>query len=577
MREDKSMAGIDRNDSNLEERLRDHYQHHYEQPPDPTMVWARVLPHLDRQEKSRSGLVQRAQWLSGFLGRHVARQNAALKHLHEEHVFMQGARYPTQTKVSTVGATQGKPSLRRRIAHLAEAGIAAVLVAGLLISWFAIASSRNAQGTASGPLFSYTSQPGENIYYPEWTPDRQYLTFMVCGNQAEPSDGCRYQVWDAVTRRIKQTLTLPASASSDSGGITITDTPDGRYSLIVTWDLKKHIGTVKLVNILTGQIEQLYQGDHYSDVPVTTISNDSKFLAVVGDDGYVRVWDCTTSKIARTIDPGKVSVQQIGWSTDDTRIFFSAAVGNVSGLQMWNMQTGQRLANIVATPTMSLSYLSTTDEFSPDGQRVLTYNLQTSTFVVRDSSTLNVLQTLRTQLSIPADSYIMPMWLANGARILLKRIQLNTQANQQNQKAYIWNTETGQLVASPSLADVVHQVGIPVASPGDGEGQYISCLRQDNRLAILNTLTGATVSTISLTIDPQQEITWLPGDKYLSIVDQGKDSIQIYNALTGQLILSSQGDEAALSSDGKYLAVGTGLANRAGDTHRSTLQVFALH
>ena len=121
------------------------------------------------------------------------------------------------------------------------------------------------------------------------------------------------------------------------------------------------------------------------------------------------------------------------------------------------------------------------------------------------------------------------------------------------------------------------QMGIPVASPSDGAGRYISCLQQNNRLAIINVLTGATVSTIPLTVDPQQEITWLPGDKYLSIVDHGKNTIQIYDALTGQLILSSQGDEAALSSDGKYLAVGAGLANRAGTKQKSTLQVFSLH
>jgi hypothetical protein len=171
----------------------------------------------------------------------------------------------------------------------------------------------------------------------------------------------------------------------------------------------------------------------------------------------------------------------MSWSSDDKRIIISPNYPTTDKppiLQEWSVQTDHKLLNIVGTPSMSLlPFHPPLDNggFSPDGQRILTFNTQAGTFEERDSSTLKILQTFPVQLRISGNTspsgelsgtYITPVWLANGTRILLVK----------DQQAYIWNATTGQLFQTFSLDS---------KSPRDGVGRYTSLEQKDNQFEIL--------------------------------------------------------------------------------------------
>ncbi len=554
--------------NDLEQRLRDYYQRRYEQPPNPALIWARVQPQLDCQEHSQSGLLHQAKWLPGFIGHLAVRQQAALKERYKEHTFMdekihEEAILIDQTSAHDPRFTKNTPPLRRRVQHLVEAGIAAVLVAGLLLGWFAITRLHSDQAQPM-PLFTYTSQPGETMENGvSWTPDKRYITFMAC-NHIPLHESCRYLAWNVATGKVKQTFAL-----SEGNGMGSVRSSDGRYAFVVTWDLTTNIGTARLINILTGQVKQIYQGGHYQPFVWAAFSHDSKSLAFI-DGRDIQVWDVATGKLRLTSDPifvpggeqamGTINLQ-VNWSGDDKRIGLGVYPASGSnGLQVWDARTGHRLATIVEMPGMALSSLS------PDMRYVLTYDPQKEMFAVRDTDTLKILQSFPGQLN-PPDAGVLPAWVDSGARLLLR----------QNQQAIIWNTTTGQQVASCPLTNVQGLESPASAITGSEEGHYTACLQQDNQLTILDSLTGSTVNTFPLKIHPRF-FSWWNSSKYLFVQDKDtRFGGQVYNALSGQPALSYTGT-VSLSPDGTSLAVISMPADgRFGPKTTTTIQVFALH
>ena len=435
--------------------------------------------------------------------------------------------------------------LRRRLRYTLEAVIAVLVVASLVLGWFAVTKWRSEQGT--GPtLFTYTSQPGEHAFGFRWTPDGKHLTFTmltVATNQYR----YRYLVWDAATGKARQTLTIsiPYPTPNNPDGL-LLNSLDGRYALNMARGAIKQIWTVKLANTLTGQVKLIYQGIYQghdvSDIPAAAFSGDSKYVAFIAADERIHIWGIAVGKVIQTTDPlalsGTAGAQQLVWSTDDKRLMAeSPSSGQLKRLQVWGAQTGHTILNIVETPAMSLfpSLLEPGGGFwglSPDGTRILTYNMQKRAFTERESSTLKVLKVFSVQIGAPYTVF----WEANGTRILL----------QSNQTAYIWNASTGKLVSTLSLKNTSQTLLIPSGT------RYITRGQPGNLLEIWDMVTGTKVRTIALAISPLAVI-WSPDGKYLNLND-GNNNGQIYDALSGHLITNYQGDGALLSPDGQYVA-----------------------
>ena len=548
------MTKIDHDESNLEQRLRKHYQQRYEPPPASTTVWTRIQPDLDEPGARVPRLAQRARWLPTLTGFPIARWQDVFTGREKGDKLTQSPTEVDQLEVQSPPFPQNKPSLRRRLSHTLEAAIAVMVVVGLLLGWFAVTKWRSAQGNGLA-LFTYTSQPGEGGYDLRWTPDGKHLVFAM----GSSTNHYRYLVWDAETGKVRQTLAfdLPFFVS----GTTFDVSPDAHYLLIPT----KQAGTLKLANIMTGQVKQIYQGVYQGlsgpDVPSSaSFSNNSKYIAFVGADWRIHIWDIAAGKTILISEPtGLKSNSWLTWSVDDKRVLIEnepLSQNYPLSLQVWDAQTGHRLANIVETPTMSLFLIGPADpgttlgDLSPDGTRILTYNVRAGTFEEREASTLKVIQTFHFQVmgngTVDNNGIFIPYWQANGTRIFQMK----------DRTAYIWNAITGQLTSTILVKGDIKQQPF---------GRYFALKQKGNLVEIRDMVTGGTIRTIAPVVN-EALLFWLPDSEYLTVSDRNS-SRQIYDALTGKLIVSYQGDLALLSPDHRYVAIDNTLSNP--ETHAS--------
>jgi WD40 repeat protein len=548
-------------ESSLEQRLRKHYQQRYQPPQAPSAVWARVQPALDQQEKSAPNLVQRAKWRPALTGFLVAMRQGAFTQKREKDTLTENATPIKPAERDHPQRLRNKQPLNRRLRHTLEAALAVLLVGSLVLGWFAVTKWRSAQG--SGPvLYTYASQLGEVEYDAHWTLDGKHLIFAI---YTIAKNHYRYLVWDAATGKARQTLdiSLPAGLI----GRVILDSSDGRYALIRTNGSSPQNWELKLADILTGQTRLIYQatyqGLHASDVPAVAFSEDSKYVAFIGADERIGIWSMAAGKMLQTTDaltaPEKDGGQWLTWSLDDKRIMAKSAQinsgqpGQPGRLQVWSVQTGHKLLNIVETPTMSLfnwaSEFGNLAGLSLDGTRILTYNEQTGVMVERESNTLKVLHTFSIRVTSPGVSIAngAPLWVANGTRFFF----------QQRQAVSIWDGNTGKLISSISLKDDPEQ-GVSVFPSIEG-GRFIALQKQGNLVEIWDIVTGAKVRTIAPTITLQGEASWSPDGKYLDLNDANGNG-QIYNALNGRFVMNYHGEWALLSPDSQHIATRTSLS-----------------
>jgi len=121
------MTEMNRNDSNLEQRLRNHYQQRYDQSPDPGVVWARLLPHLHQQEEARKGWNQAgfARFREGLLFLvefFVTKQEAVGRQILKEDDLMKNDTEVNKEVAYDPHLTQEVLPLRRRLQHRADDG-----------------------------------------------------------------------------------------------------------------------------------------------------------------------------------------------------------------------------------------------------------------------------------------------------------------------------------------------------------------------------------------------------------------------------------------------------------------------
>lgn len=548
-------------ENNLEQRLRKHYRQHYASPSAPEVVWARVQPDLDIPGEVTPRFTRRARWLSALTGFLIASKQDAFSQSQEDAHFTQNA----QGESEKPRPIQARRPLRGRLRHTLEVAIAVLMVASLVLGWFAVTRWRSAQG--NGPaLYTYISQPGEYVYDLNWTPDGKHLMFVI---YTQATNHYSYMIWDTATGKARQTLAIGLPAAFI--GSDILDSSDGHYALIRTGDAAKHLWVLELANVLTGQTKLIYQGtpqgqNASSDTTAAAFSADSKYVAFIGADERVHIWDIAAGKMIQTTDPlvtsGTVGSQWFTWSLDGKRIMVKSD-GLKSRLQVWSVQTGHTLLNIAETP--SISFFSWAPELgnlgglSLDGTRILTFNGQTGVIVERESSTLKVLHTFSVRVTpLPGGARANgePLWVANGTRIFF----------QEGQAVYLWDGATNKLISTISLQDDPESnVSITLV------GKYITLWKRGNLVEIWDIVTGTKVRTIAptITVQGQDGGSTSSDGRYLLLNDYNGNG-QIYSVLTGRLIMNYQGDNALLPPDARYVAT------RSSYSQQSIVQILSM-
>ncbi len=206
---------------------------------------------------------------------------------------------------------QAKP---RRLRHIAEGVLAALIIAGLVASWLVIQQRLHpSQGSASTPQLVYHGHVAGPAV---WSSDNKYVSFIA---DSTPS-GETVLVWNRATGQVTKHMLHALQANPQENQNFFA--PDG-----------KHLAFVEL--------------------------NASNKEAV-------QVWDVIAWRsILTTYLSSPTGRYNVLWSPDSTRFVIPAEDGT---MQVWNVVTGHELGSCHVPP---VDYLPSNSYISPDGQRVL--------------------------------------------------------------------------------------------------------------------------------------------------------------------------------------------------------------
>ena len=154
------------------------------------------------------------------------------------------------------------------------------------------------------------------------------------------------KLWNAITGREIYTIDNPDRIGA------VAFSPDGKT---LAWT-GSGTDTINLWDMATQSFVAVYEAPAVFYMNSIAFSPDGKtFVTVDGVYDIVKVWDIITGN---TIDLGHVELAPISFSIDSTML----ATGGHRGVKLWDVNTGDNLANIAIEPRSRVRLVS----FSPD-------------------------------------------------------------------------------------------------------------------------------------------------------------------------------------------------------------------
>ncbi len=326
------------------------------------------------------------------------------------------------------------------------------------------------------------------------------------------------------------------------------------------------------------RLEQATLRGHSAIVTSVDWSRDSRFVATTSDDGTIRIWDPTGTRLL-TLDDGEGTANRALFSPDGTRLAAvysdgTARVWGISGgyeapkadvvfvlsapesgllnlawspdgtalatsssngaAQVWDMTTGDLRARMIGHggETSSVAW-------SPDGTRVVTASSDGTARIWDATTGAEVLRLVGHTRSV-----IRAMFSPDGTLVLTASAD-NT--------ARLWDTTTGE--QKFVLAGHTSRVSRAVFSP---DGTRIATASDDDTARIWDVQTGTLLRTLFGHTGNVNGLVWSPGGRRLITVSEDRTA-RIWDSESGGQILVFSGHtdvifSAAWSPDGTYFA-----------------------
>ena len=477
-------------------------------------------------------------------------------------------------RISTRTTRPRRPWLR-----VLEQVMAAILVLGIAISWFAISHLSHLSSGTPGVFNDTNARPlgaptytirGNLSYLQQWSNDGHTFYSLQVDTKKRT---LQVNALDAATGHTTVYPVLDSSWLTALGNSNIDI--EGHYLLALRaqgsslatleiWDISgQHVITKQTVPASVGNTEQVLS-------PLLVASDNNQKFAMLSPDGTMTIWDLSNGQKLLTLEGRAPYTRgippEIKWYNHDQNLLFFGRSAQTSTferwgpLEAWDMTSGKLLFNLHNT---SKSYAS--PSISPNGKYLAlsasSSNNSGSTLEILNAASGQVLRSYNLQaLGLGGASFT---WLSDNQHLLL----LYTPDNTSHLHGQVLDVFTGQI--SGNFFSTYTGYGFEWLTP---DARYLlqgssDSSNSDNSssMQIWQTSSGRLVATIAtLGLHPNLYSYFGANNRYLLIGE--KDTFDIWDVATGKLLFKYHGftpfsvagiggSNVFWSPDGKYLTV----------------------
>ena len=447
---------------------------------------------------------------------------------HDQEVPSVDGRYETRARLGRAAGTQRtrrqavrvKP--QRTILRMAERALVALMLVGLLVSWWVIEQRlRPSQGFSAAPMLAYHGHVAGPAM---WSPDSNYVSFLADSSPA----GETVVVWNRATGQVAKHM-LHALQANPQENLTVF-APDGKHLAFIERVATNRVAVQVWDTIAWRSVLITYYSspNGYLDV---VWSPDSTRIVITGEDGTMQVWNVVTGHELVTchVPPVDHLPESIYMSPDGHSVIFGTKSQNTYVLDL--------------TTCKLLTFPSSDSIFtywSPQGNRIATISFTDASMVqVWDAHTGRNLASFH--LAAPVSKLV---WTPDGTRIVISG----------DKEVEVVNVATQQIVLKviPTRIDL-----LPVwtLSP---DGTRIASLSGGNTVQVWDAVTGSKLNTYQSQGGRVEVMAWSADSQ--SIATGGRDgTVDVWN---GNSITWTYGGNASAvwnivwSPDGKFIAAG---------------------
>jgi len=232
----------------------------------------------------------------------------------------------------------------RKVAHLAEGLLAALLIVCLLVAWLVIASQTRTSSVQVGsssnssPAFTIYRGHDSSVEHVAWSPDGQTM--------ASADTRGTIHIWQARTGHTLQTYAHTGSVLAltwSSIDVLLAAYAEPDQSLQVQ---QYSLGAYP-------SIELLFQQTGLRAVPSAAAwAADSQTLAFDTGDGTVRIWNIAANLHIASFQQKRAQYSELSWSPDNTQLAALSASGQ---LQIWDVYTEHHIISLPASQSATLA------------------------------------------------------------------------------------------------------------------------------------------------------------------------------------------------------------------------------